>query len=394
MIKSKVHIIKLNNTKINSLIQKIIDFNPEEAFTNSQNGNYEITAIYKKIIALENEKLLKLYHLEFPNLAYDKHRKLDISVYEGNHIDAHYINNAVGFSSGIKTEFEELKTGKLDSINIGYSIEEDGRVVFQENGLTEKIFTNFIDKKDGKPFIIKEEELIENDFNYLSEMLYYYLNDSKYETYLFSVIPHECAHAFGFGGKLFEGLTENIAREVSEKYNLLNKPFARQELVKLFQKIEKVLGRDELVKHSHISNRNTERTDILSTLIDDKLQPEEKDLFKKLCDLYIKRDLYASNLDDTLLHKVQSKELTIEEADKIFKGDESLRKYARLEETYFTLLNIYLDEYISKNPKKLFCLGKTSITAESKEFDDVIYFQEYEFNILNEMLEKIKEKYF
>lgn len=394
MIKSKLNTIKLNNTKINSLIQEIIDFNPEEAFTNNENGNYEITAIYKKIIAFEIEKLLKIYHLEFPNLPYDKNRKLDISVYEGTHIDACYYNNTLGFSSGIKTGFKLLKAGKLDSTNIGYSIKKDGRVIFVENGLTEKLHTNFIDKKDGTPFIITEEELVENDFSDLTQMLYYYLNNSKYETFFFSVIPHECAHAFGFGGKLFEGLTENLTREVSVKYNLLNKPFSRQHLVKLFQKIEKVIGRDKLVEHSHIHTGNTERTAILSTLIDDKLQPDEKDLFKKLCDLYLERDLYASSLDDTLLHKVRLKELTMEEADKIFKGDEKLKAYKESEKVYFQLLEKYLDEYISQNSKKLFCLGETSITANLRDFEEVISFQENEINILNEILEKIREKNF
>lgn len=392
MRESKIDIIKQNNLKINSLIQEIINSNHEEAFKNDQNGNYEITDTYKEIIELEIEKIFKLYHLEFPNLPYDKNRKLNISVYEGIHIDACCEDNSLKFSSGIKTGFEKLKTGKLDSTNIGYSIENDGRVVFEENGLTEKISTNFIDKKDGRPFIIKKDELVENDFNHMSDILYYYLNDSKYEEAIFSFIPHELVHAFGFGGEIFEGLTENLTREVSAKYGLQNKPFARQDLVKFMQKIEKIIGRDKLVEHSHIFNKKEERTNIISNLIDDKLQSKEKDLFKTLCDTFKENSIYNNNLEKELLQKFKSNELTIEQAQKIVQEDENIKKYKELEGSCFEKLEIYLQEYIDKNPKKLFSLGDTNIKAKSKDFQDVISFQECEIDSLYQILERIKEK--
>lgn len=82
--------IKKNNLKINALIQQILNENDEEAFKVNEKGNYEITDTYRKVIELEIEKILRIYHLEFSNLPYDTNRKLNISVYNGNHIDACY----------------------------------------------------------------------------------------------------------------------------------------------------------------------------------------------------------------------------------------------------------------------------------------------------------------
>lgn len=130
--------IKKNNLKINALIQQILNENDEEVFKVNEKGNYEITDTYRKVIELEIEKILRIYHLEFSNLPYDTNRKLNISVYNGNHIDACYQNNSLNYSYGIKSGFEELKQGKLYGDNIGYDINKDGKVTYDRNGLTKK----------------------------------------------------------------------------------------------------------------------------------------------------------------------------------------------------------------------------------------------------------------
>lgn len=384
--------IKKNNLKINALIQQILNENDEEAFKVNEKGNYEITDTYRKVIELEIEKILRIYHLEFSNLPYDTNRKLNISVYNGNHIDACYQNNSLNYSYGIKSGFEELKQGKLYGDNIGYDINKDGKVTYDRNGLTKKISTNLISKNDGKPFILTEDELIENDLNDMSHILYCYLNDSKYETELFYVMPHEMAHAFGFGGGVFEGLTENLSREVSAKYCLQNTPFVRQHLVKFMQKIEKIIGRDKLVENSHIFNETEERTDIISNLIDDKLQSDEKNLFKNFCDIFKEKTRYGDTLEKELLQKLKSGNLSMEQCQDILKKDENIKKYKELEESYFEKLNTSLDEYIDKNPESLFNLGETNVKGTNKDFQDVISFQETEITSLNEIVEEIKER--
>lgn len=55
--------IKKNNLKINALIQQILNENDEEAFKVNEKGNYEITDTYRKVIELEIEKILRIYHL-------------------------------------------------------------------------------------------------------------------------------------------------------------------------------------------------------------------------------------------------------------------------------------------------------------------------------------------
>ena len=130
--------IRKNNLKINALIQQILNKNNEEAFKVNEKGSYEISDTYRKVIELEIEKILRIYHLEFSNLPYDKNRKLNISVYNGSHIDACYQNNSLKYSYGIKAGFEQIKQGKLNGENIGYDINKDGKVTYDGNGITKK----------------------------------------------------------------------------------------------------------------------------------------------------------------------------------------------------------------------------------------------------------------
>lgn len=391
-MKNKLDEIRQNNLNINALIQEIINSSSEEAFKTNENGNHEITDTYRKVIELEIEKIFRTYHLEFPNLSYEKNRKLNICVYNGSHIDGCYNNNSLKYSYGIKTGFEKLKQGKIDGESIGYNINKDGKVTYDKDGLTKKISTNLVSKDDGKPFMITQDELIENDLNNMSNLLYYYLNDSKYEDELFNIMPHELTHAFGFGSGLFEGLTESLSREVSAKYGLRNFPCARKELVVFMQKIERTIGRDKLVENSHIFNGNEERTDIISDLIDDKLQVDEKNLFKNLCDTFKENEIYNNNLEKELLQKLKAGNITIEQCQTIFEKDENIKKYKELEGNYFNKLDTSLDEYINKNPNSLYPLGTTNIKGKSSDFEDVISFQENEINSLNEIIEEIKER--
>lgn len=391
-MKNKLDEIRQNNLNINALIQEIINSSSEEAFKTNENGNHEITDTYRKVIELEIEKIFRTYHLEFPNLSYEKNRKLNICVYNGSHIDGCYNNNSLKYSYGIKTGFEKLKQGKIDGESIGYNINKDGKVTYDKDGLTKKISTNLVSKDDGKPFMITQDELIENDLNNMSNLLYYYLNDSKYEDELFNIMPHELTHAFGFGSGLFEGLTESLSREVSAKYGLRNFPCARKELVVFMQKIERTIGRDKLVENSHIFNETKERTDIISNLIDEKLQSDEKNLFKKFSDIFKENTKYNDNLEKELLQKLKSGNLTMEQCQDILKKDENIKKYKELEESYFEKLNTSLDEYIDKNHESLFNLGETNVKGTNKDFQDVISFQETEITSLNEIVEKIKER--
>lgn len=392
MSQSKVYTIKSQNQVINSLILEIINTNSEEAFFVNENGDYEITDTYRHMIELEMQKILKIYHLEFPNLPYAKNRKLDIRIYKRSHIDGRFSNNALQFSSGIKSEFEKLRSGNLYGENIGYDIQDDGQVTYNPNGETKKMSTNLIDKGDGTPYILKQGEEIEHDFTDETGDLYYYINDCKYETYLFSIMPHEMAHAFGFTGGVFEGLTETVSREVSNKYGLMNFPFARKDLVELMQKVEKTIGRDKLVEHSHTFNGSKERVDKISKAIDEKINSDQKNCFEHFFDANTVYKEYDDKIEELIVARIEKGEITQEEGINILNADTTLPELTKNLFHHWGKLSDTLDTYIKQYPDALFKLGQTNIIGTDKDFEDVISFQQNEFNSLNRILEKIKEQ--
>ena len=250
--------------------------------------------------------------------------------------------------------------------------------------------TNLIDKGDGSPYILKQGEDIENDFMDATGDLYYYLNDCKYETYLFSIMPHEMAHAFGFTGGFFEGLTETVSREVSNKYGLMNFPFARKNLVKLIQKVERIIGRDKLVEHAHKFGDTKERTDTISELIDEKICPRKPDTFKKYFDIYTEGKEYFDNLEDSLLKQLNSGLLTETEAFEIYDNDPNRPMYKKAQAKCSSDFDNEINTYIKNNPNALFQLGETNIEGTDKDFEDVISFQQSEIVNLQQILNIVK----
>lgn len=390
MSQSKVYTIKTQNQVINSLILEIINTNSEEAFFVNENGDYEITDTYKQMIELEMQKILKIYHLEFPNLPYETNRKLDVRIYKRNHIDGMFGDNALQFSSGIKSEFEKLRSGNLYGENIGYDIHDDGQITYNPNGQTKKLITNLIDKGDGTPYILKQGEEIEHDFTDETGDLYYYINDCKYETYLFSIMPHEMAHAFGFTGGVFEGLTETVSREVSNKYGLMNFPFARKDLVKLMQKIEKVIGRDTLVQYAHTYNEISERSDEISRAIDRVINPSPRDIFLHFFIANNAYEEYNAKVEDSIVARIKQGDITEDETYDILSSDSILTNLTQNFYTFRDKLSKMLDSYIKQNPHSLFKLGETNFVGSDKDFEDVISFQQSEIVNLQQILNIVK----
>ena len=389
MSQSKVYTIKSQNQVINSLILEIINASHEEAFLLDINGNYTMNDTYRQIIEMEMYKTYLIYHLEFPNLPYVPNPNLTVNIYNGARIDA-YCKNGISYSLGIKTGFEELKNGTLYGKSIGYDIQDDGQIIYNPNGQTKKMKTNLFNKEDGTPYILKKGQEIEHDFERETGDLYYYLNDFKYEIELFFTIPHEMAHQFGFTSGIFEGLTENIAREVSYKYGLMNSPFARKDLVKLMQKIEKVIGRDTLVQYAHTYNEISERSNEISRAIDRVINPSQRDIFLHFFIANNAYEEYNAKVEDSIVARIKQGDITEDETYDILSSDSTLTNLTLNFFTFRDKLSEMLDSYIKQNPHSLFKLGETSFTGSDKDFEEVISFQQSEIVYLQQILNIVK----
>ena len=394
--------VRDNNSTIYALISNFISSSNTEGFILEPDGNIKISDPYKKIIALEIEKIQRIYQTEFPRINYKANPNINILAYIGNNCDAcfGYKENAIKYSYGIKKTFEELRHGKYNGKKLGYTIDNKGRILYKENGNNQKLKCNLFEQDESVPYLLKDEEAIENDYGIETEQLYFYLNESKYENYFFSVMPHELGHAFGFGTGLFEGLTEEISREISKKYNLINLPFARQDFVKFIQSIEKIIGRDNLVENANLNNNSVENTDEISKLIGDKANPE---LSRSFCELMyllnsqnnLLEEIKKDKFDDILLKKVENGELNINEAKRLSQVhfeetgyNKKISDSNRVLNQCFSKASLMLDEYIKNNPDKVYELGSSEYTS-NLDYSHIIEAQENEISVLKDLLKDL-----
>lgn len=244
---------------------------------------------------------------------------------------------------------------------------------------------------------------MENDLDPNSFLLYCYLNNLNYETFFFYVLPHEIAHSIGFEGGLFEGLTENIAREISAKYKLPNDPSSRADLVKLMQKLERIIGRDTLVRYSNVYNKTDtqKRDDIeeLSKIINKKLFNEqakgsnEHITFLMLYDAFKEFSEYINKLEKELEKRIQDGVISIEEARYTLQEDKRRFELMSKRNTYLSYFNTQLRNYIEKYPNDLFKLGESDLLIQDQNCSiqerRIIDFQLYEINTLKKILTQI-----
>lgn len=203
---------------------------------------------------------------------------------------------------------------------------------------------------------------------------------------LFYRISHETSHAFGFPGNIFEGLTESISRQVALKYGLLTHFDARQDLVELFQKIEKVIGRDNLA--SHTINNNPEDLDKLANILDNTL---DNNIFKNLYETFDESCNYLNTLEQSLLQKLNEGEMTHAEVRQVFQTDEKLRSLKNKKYDLLDEFNGSLDSYINTNPSKLYNIGETSFEGKPEDYERVISLQESEISTLEQILQNEKK---
>ena len=100
--------VRDNNSTIYALISNFISSSNTEGFILDPDGNIKISDPHKKIIALEIEKIQRIYQTEFPRVNYKENPNINILAYIGNNCDAcfGYKENAIKYSYGIKKTFE------------------------------------------------------------------------------------------------------------------------------------------------------------------------------------------------------------------------------------------------------------------------------------------------
>ena len=333
--------IKINNTKINSIIAKIIiELEKMKIPTiKFENDKPYISTIPKKILELESKKIYMIYKAEFIDLLNDKefenYEKIKITSYLNDELDARGGGNEVTFSSGT-AEF-------LSKLDIDYEIKED-------------VLNN-----------LSEAKKVENNFTINDYINNAVLNKKQDIDFFLDALPHELMHCFGFkGGQIFEGVTETFTREISRKYDIRSMPCAHPDETKLAQRIEKIIGRDNLSKYSYFPEGNV-NTITLSNCIDEKLKQKEKGMLIEYENINNEIfNIYINKLDRQPLKKLHEKS----------------------KKMYINLNSIY-DDFIDKNQDDIYKLGERNASLDddksknqNKKLKEVLEFQNKELKFI------------
>ena len=95
--------------------------------------------------------------------------------------------------------------------------------------------------------LISEDEMIDNEKDYLDYMEYFIGNGLTELDYCLDVLPHEVMHLVGSGGGIFgEGITEYRTRQVCKKYGIRCAPVMHTKETKLIKMLEEHISTNEL----------------------------------------------------------------------------------------------------------------------------------------------------
>ncbi len=229
--------VRENNELINQRIQKIIEMRRTKRNSFEKDG--KIDEDIRKIFEMETKKCLELYKLEFPN--YRMQGKEGVSCRSGKSTA-----DCFGGIDGLQITF-----GMQDFIDgiimptmkkIGYSIDENGLAYYSSNG-------NDYHEQNSK--VKFPEKYVGSTRDQMDYFAYLFAKNGIDMDFVLDALPHEAMHTFGTtGGPTFlkEGITENLTREMCEKYGIHMTPTAHTQEAEFARKLEIIVGRDKIIQ--------------------------------------------------------------------------------------------------------------------------------------------------
>ena len=271
------------------------------------------------------------------------------------------IYGKIAFPSNAHVFLKELYNDNIFPIK--YTRDEDGKIRFDEQGENAPIENMSYVGEKGDDCLIFEDEMLENDTSFKDFCVYAKLSKMSEIDFFRKAMPHELMHSLGFGGGIFEGQTENLTRQTAKKYNIPSFYFAHCDETKLMQQIEKIVGRDSLIKSTYLKDFDSvEDVKTLSNLIDENIGSTDE-AFKRCA--FLNEQFYNSR------NEGKSKE----EQRKIY--SEFIEQRKKLEED--------LDLFITSNQDKVHKLGEENkelsegqIEKKMEAYDRILKMQDIE----------------
>ena len=369
-MEKKVQEIVKKNSEINSLVSNF--FQKDIETVKCYNGKYFFNYPIDKIMDMEMKKILSIYLAEFSEYFTGEKEKevlaTNIKIYESDELDAHGYKGEIAFPSNANRFLERLYNDEIFPIT--FVQDENGRITYDEQGTYYKLDNVSCIGQNGQNCLILNKDVLENDVNFKDICVYAKLTNMKERDFFLRFMPHELMHSIGFGGGIFEGVTESLTREVCEKYNLTNFSFAHQEETYIFQQIEKIIGRDAIIQNCYLESYNSvEDVQRLNDLLASGMDIKEKEYtdFKKWA--------YYDNKFFSSIKQGYNKE-------------EQEKTYQNYKEASNNLRE-NLNRYVSDNEQKLYRLGTNNVELSKEQvlqkqlaYDKVLKLQDIEIEYL------------
>lgn len=238
VMKSDINQVIENNIQINKLIEQIFQKRRSIRIPFEKDGKVDFQM--EEILKLEIEKILGIYKLEFPN--YKCQGKEGISFREKELADCFGGVDGLQVTYGIQTFIDKIIIPTMKKM--GYQINAEGEIFFSAN-IKDNI--EHEPNENAKPFG-KYVGSVKDQMDYFALLM---AKNGIDMDYIWDALAHEEMHTFGVDGGnkfLMEGTTEELTREISEKYQMHMSPHAHTQEANFIRKLELLVGRDKVIE--------------------------------------------------------------------------------------------------------------------------------------------------
>lgn len=397
-----------NNKKINQMIEQIIAERRKNRIPFEVNG--KIDENMRLLLQCEIAKCLKIYRLEFPGYNCQGHEGITFRKPK-NTADCYGGTDGLQVTYGMQ---DFMETSILPAIKkLGYSINEKGEAYYDSSTNTEH--TPITNLKAPQKYVGSTKDQMD-------QFAMLFAKNGIDMDFVWDALAHEEMHTYGVtSGNSFlkEGTTEELTREICEKYGIHMSPTAHTQETGFVRKLEMVVGRNKVVasgmwtgkfKEEHFNGILEKYTEMdyrtLSEMFEliksesSKLEPEETDrldefktnnpeIFKELEE---KVKLYKEAEDRGDRYSEVAKAF-----DERLGMEDSFFKYAKILENFYGLTlnhkkdpNFYRDLYSMTLDDFVEARGYESIDENSLSEDERKIFKK-DKEILKRLMEEIEK---
>ena len=237
--KSQLNQIKQNNEQINNFIEQILKIRREQRFSIEENGIIDLKI--KKLLQNEVNKCLEIYKIEFPD--YTCQGKETISFRQPKKTaDCYGGTEGLQITYGMQNFIDEKILPIMSKM--GYKIDENDEITFDETLQTNTEHDFRSDVNAFKKYVGSTKD----QMDYFALL---YARNGVDLDFIWDALAHEEMHTFGVSnGNTFlkEGTTEELTREICEKYNIHMSPHAHTQEANFVRKLEMLVGRDIVIE--------------------------------------------------------------------------------------------------------------------------------------------------